>query len=129
MESDLVRSWSEKLRRLGAWAERNAAYDLTTGRGLQRIGIPDLCVVYKGVPIFIEAKKNRTEWIKWLHDRSEQAPAQKRCIQELRDAGAIAFCTYSWDDILVAIGLIDEYDYQAGMIVNHVVDVEQEKRK
>lgn len=125
MESDLVRRWSEKLRKLGAFAERASAFDLTTSRGLMRRGFPDLIVVYKGVPIFIEAKKNRTEWIKWMHDKSEQAPAQKRCITELRQAGAIAFCTYRWEPIQLALDEIDCNEWHSGARINMLIDKEQ----
>lgn len=124
-ESDLVRRWMQRLRELGAFAERSAAFDIVTGKGNMRIGFPDVIAVYKGVPIFIEAKRDKKEWEKWMNDKSEQAPGQKLCIEELRNAGAVAFCAYDWSSIQAALDVIDEYDYQAGALVNNAVDMEQ----
>ena len=91
-----------------------------------RLGYPDLVCIYKGVAIFIEAKKNRTEWIKWLHDKSDQAPAQKRCIVELRTAGAVAFCTYRFEDIQLVLDEIDNgNEWHSGARINKLIDEAQ----
>lgn len=66
-------------------------------------GIPDICAVYKGVPLFIEVKK---------HKNCKVAPLQLYQIRKIKEAGGIAKIAYSIDDAKEIVYNIDNKNKQ-----------------
>lgn len=96
LERDIQKQILDYLAQVGAFCFKTISCN--------KRGIPDICAVYKGVPLFIEVKRDKYSKISEL---------QQYQIRKIKEAGGIAIITFDVDVVKEIVYNIDNKTYRS----------------